>query len=504
MDITPDLFLDVLSLTIYRGTERRPSDVGRIIELFTEDREDGSLASVEILEFYVELIELLYHDQVDFSNAADISVFMQKFSQSPAVKDNPKILDNIKSIIETRETVLPRRVAQLERKLDEFVVWRDGNKGLREMFAASQKAAGTSDPIQKDTLLNTVLERARSVVTTYENRTRGADETIEFLDMSDRKSIMASLRKYNEKRETNVLNLGLQHENTMYGSNGGVCPGEFIAYAASSFHYKSGKLMDIARQIPTYNKPPETATKPCAIVFTSLENEVFENLIAWYKAMYYNMYMEEPPADHTPEMIAEYVCEFFEARGFKLLVYRKMGETFGVEEFVAMHEELRKTYHICASILDYITLMKLPECGANDAKKYQIVANRIGNYGNHTSIPIITGLQLSGEAEMLRNSGQTNRVKSYSPGYLADCKGFMKELDVLFFLECEVNQITGVKYLTEAKYKHKYQMGIPDEHKYGAWRFQPFGIIDDFGKEDTSVPNIYSDESGSTTTAAIF
>jgi hypothetical protein len=180
--------------------------------------------------------------------------------------------------------------------------------------------------------------------------------------------------------------------------------------------------------------------------------------------------------------------------GFKLMVYRKMGDYFDYDAWVKLHTDLEESGHrIIGSMLDYITLMNAGDSNENGAKKLQQLGNRIGNYGNHHGFLTITGLQLNGDAEILAASGQTNIVKRYGAAHLADCKGFKKELDFLIYLHCEINHV-GVKYLTMKLDKHKYVHDTPEEYKYCAYRFTEHGIMDDVNGKCKAVYNIYADE----------
>jgi hypothetical protein len=130
----------------------------------------------------------------------------------------------------------------------------------------------------------------------------------------------------------------------------------------------------------------------------------------------------------------------------------------------------------------------------NDAKRLQMLFNRVGNYGKHKGMTTITGVQLDGAAERLAAEGVTNVVKKFSATHIADCKGIKRELDVLAFMHKEVNHL-GVPYLTIKLDKHKYVHGTSQSQTYTAYRFTATGIMDDIGGKDMSVSNIYDETS---------
>jgi hypothetical protein len=494
MDIGPDFFLEVLCLGIYSQSVEAVRVTDEALEVYHAEVAENSMMNDQISRLYMSILSEIKQAELDPSNPAEIAAMLMKFKHNPDCDRDPTILTNINTIFDNRDKVSPRRIAFITKKIKNWIIWTRSNASIRKVFGMSQQAACATDPLKQDLLIGEMLAGARDLVASCESREGPINSApIEEIDMTCPISVKKGLIAHENKRGARaIIKSGLQGYNRMFG--GGNARGEFGAFAALSHHYKSGLLMDMARWTATLNKPLDTDVGIPTIVFVSLENEVYENLMMWFVQAYENLTGGSCPKDMSFDQIIDYVTEIYSRNGFKLMVYRKMGDYFGYDEWVKLHTDLEATGHrIITSFLDYITLMSVGDGQENGAKKLQILGNRIGNYCNHHSFLCITGLQLNGEAEILAASGQVNIVKRYGAAHLADCKGFKKELDFLAYLHIETNHI-GVKYLTVKLDKHKYVHDTPEEYKYFAYRFTPKGIMDDINGECKASYNIYADD----------
>lgn len=493
MNNGPDFFLEVLCLGIYSTTEETKRLTNAVLEVYDEESVTDSQMKDPRTQLYINILREINSSDVDLTNKAEMAACILKFKHSPAVDKDPEILDTIKQIFSDREFITQRRITNMQKSIRNWVLWVKGNSALRKMFGMSQQCSATTNKIKQDLLLNEILSHARELTKTYESDALMESSTIDFIDMSCKQSVRKGLTSYQDRRNNKAWKSGLQGINRMFGSLGGLAPGEFVGYAALSHHYKSGILMDWARWIATYNTPGTMHGKIPIIVFFSLENEVYQNMMAWFRAAYANAFKQSCEHLSNDEVI-DYVTEVYSKNGFRLLVFREMGEIFSYEDYISKIEQLRsQNYHIIASIIDYITLMSTGNVmGMNDAKKIQILCNKIGNYGNHHGMTTVTGLQLGTLAEELAASGVTNVVKRYGAAHLADCKGAKREFDVLIFMHKEINHL-GIPYLTMKLDKHRYVNDTPPKDRYCAYPFTEMGIMDDINGEDRSVKDIYSD-----------
>lgn len=488
----PEFFLDVLCLAVYSDDETTQRILNAVIEIFDEEESENSDFQDELSKFYITLVKSIVQDSLELSKKGDVAALVVKLKQHPLVKDDPSIVEDIKEIINNRDEATKRRVTNLQKNIRNWALLHKNSKTMRTMFAKKQKASQTSNGVMQELLLSEILDHAKEIVSAHDSSAL-VSENIDFIDMSNRKSLIKSLQSFKDKRVTKTWKSGLQGLNGLFGpSHDGAAPGEFIGFAALSYHYKSGMLMNWARWICTLNTPlPRGKGKQDAIVFFSLENEVFENQMEWFKTSYANTF-GEPGDKLTDEEIIDYVIQTYGMNGIQLLVFRKMGDEFGYEEYIREIETLEnRGYRIIGSIIDYATLMKFPEDqGSNDAKKLQLLCNRIGNYANHKGMTTITGFQLGTEAQVLADSGVINVVNKFGAAHLADCKGIMRELDVLFFMHIEKNH-QGIPFVTMKIVKHKY-CRLPS-NTYTAYRLhETLGLLDDINGESQEVNDIYS------------
>ncbi len=488
-----ECLLEALCLGIYSDAPETRLLLKGVSDVYDSHSADKSEFQTDMAKMYAGLIRDLGNAEIDLSNKAEIAAVMLKFKQNPAIVKDPSILEELENIFKNRDLITARRITNMQKSVRNWTLRLNDAMVLRKMYASSRECSKTTDKIKQDLHFNEVLAHARQIVASRDDNPL-SDDTIEFIDMSCKKSVKKGLDSYNYKRHDKVWRSGLQGVNRMFGPNGGAAPGEFIGYAALSHHYKSGILQSWFRWLTTLNTPGRMNGKIPVVLFISLENEVFENQMTMFREAYTNLYNEEPPADMSNSDIIDYVSREYSAKGFRPLMYRKDGGTFGYPEYVSLIEQLHtEGYKVVVSIIDYITLMKMDPAAGNDAKQLQTICNRVGNYGNHHGITTITGLQLDTQARILSDSGMTDCVKRFGPSHLADCKGVTREFDFFAFMHIQDN--LGIPYLTMNWAKHRYNAGTKKEHKYAAWRFGAMGIMDDVNGADTTISNIYTEGS---------
>ena len=291
----------------------------------------------------------------------------------------------------------------------------------------------------------------------------------------------------------------------MLGKAGGFLRGEFWAFAAASHNYKSGILMAIARWCATLSHfKVEPGTIP-AVVLISLENEVPENTMNMIREAYVDAFKKEPPPGTTDDEMIDLVVAYYQKNGVKLMLY-KFDEDFGYSDFVNLQTKLKNcNYTVIATIIDYITLMRIDDNGRdNPAKMLQKLAQKLYNFAHRNDQLIVTGLQLDTEAEKIIASGQTNIVKRFGAAHLGDCKGLKRELDGLIFMHIEHN-MENVPYLTFCWNKHRNETQPPKSDQYCAYRYcgKILGLMDDIylpGDETRAKNDIYADDEDSETT----
>ena len=494
MEISPDFFLEVLCLTIYDDTLESTKLAKAAVDIYELDIRGKIAVDDELTKLYTRMIREIVTTDIDLSNPGEVSKLLLQFQNNNEVMKDETILTKIKEIIEGRENVSIRRITNMRKKVKNWVVWAKSSSNIRRMFTKINQCSNASDEDRQDMLLNDVLEASRDLAKAFESTANGEDATLDFIDISCIDSIKQGLNKHKKKKANKGYQVGLQGLERMFGENKGPLPGEFIGIAALSHNYKSGLLMDFARWMVTLNEPRNTDGNTPCVVFISLENEVHENMMQWFKTAYINIFKKEPLGLSDEETIKQ-VYEIYNKKGIKLLVYRKVGELFGYEDWAALHIQLMEQgYHIMASILDYITPMKLEDSGVFEAKKIQRLCHKMKTFADQNGITVITAMQLGTLGMDLARSGQTNVVGRFTSAHLAECKSARQEFDVFIYSHIEKNHL-DIPYLTLCIDKHRYVNNTPEEHKRVGYKFRgKLGILNDIHGKDKSVRDIYTDD----------
>lgn len=498
-----DIYLNSLCLTAYAPGEKSTELARAVVKMFEEISAEERTLMKPINILYVNLLRDVSKGNLNLSNRAEVSDILLQYSQDPKFQDCKFQFDELKNLLTPVEPVSENRIRTLFGRVKNNLTWMRGDRKLRKMLISLRKAGSEGDDEKQSELLKQLIADADALKTDMQadDLNDGEEAPIDEIDMADPKSISKALAAQKKKDSGSVIKFGWQGFNRMWGPKQGASYGEMFSVAARSHNYKSGLLMDMARWICTLNKPPETNGLKPIVLFISLENEVQENLVDWYRKLYRSTYHKDPE-DLTSEEIVEYVSREFNKQGFRLIAKRRMGDVFGYHEYEKMVDEEEKKYHgkVVATVLDYITLCH--RCAEdrehNDAVQLQKMTERFHNHTSHHAIFFATGLQMDTNASQLAVSGKHNVVKQYGEFHLADCKGLKRELDVLFFMEIEKNH-HGIPYLTLAWNKHRYVNDTPTEDKYTAYRFTNMGIVDDVGSDDLSIKDIYADDPDSNT-----
>lgn len=492
-------FLDAICLLLHNSDEIARRLVKTAVEEYNVSCEENPAVRNTTSDLYVSIITGLLDPDVRLNIKSDRSRVLMAHKDHPAIKESPSLFEQLQNLMFPAEPPSQRRINAMERTIRSAILWNLERKALGRMFAKNASAATSTDPLTQDMLISEVLEHARDLVRSIDTSVGKqqrvtADDPIDFIDMSDKTSIGRALQMFRKQRSTSVFKTGLQGLNKLFGEPGGPCRGEFVAIAALAGNYKTGILKDFLRWITTINNPGTEAGIQPAVVFISLEDEVHKNLMSWFAAAYIQAY-KKAPENLTDEEIVVQVLELYTRRNFKPLIFRKLRGEFSYHDFIELQSDLKtKGYTVVATIVDYLSLMKIDD---NDGKSNTAVAiqNLFGafkQFANHSGQLIITGIQLDTAAATVAASGVVNVVKHFGQCHLADCKGILRELDVLIFQHIERNHL-GVPYLTQRVYRHRHETLPPNP--YVAYRFSPtVGIMDDVDGESQAIYDIFKDD----------
>ena len=492
-----DIYLNSLCLTAYAPGEKATELARAVVKMFDEISAEEKTLMSPINLLYVNLLREVSKGNLNLSNRAEVADTLLKYSQDPRFKDCKFQFDELKNLLTPAEPVSDNRIRTLFKRVQNNITWMRGDRRVRKMLMSFRNLSSNEADVEKQTeLLSQLLEASHrlSEDLSGEDLNAGEEAPIDEIDMADPKSISRALTAQTKKDSGERIRFGWQGFNRMWGPKKSAAYGEMCAVAARSHNYKSGLLMDIARWICTLNTPPDTSGMKPIVLFISLENEVQENLINWYKQLYRTTYLKDPE-DLTPEEITEYVSREFNKKGFRLIAKRRMGDNFGYDEYEQMVDEEEKKHggKVVATILDYITLCHRcrEDAALNDAAQIQKMAERFHDHVAHHGTFFFTGLQMDTNASQIAVSGKHNIVKQYGEFHLASAKGLRRVFDFLVFQEIEKNH-HGVPFLTMAWSKHRYVNDTPQEDKYFAYKFSALGIVDDINGADMSVRDIYT------------
>ena len=494
MQIDSDMMLDALCLAAYSNTDETKVLLTQVLNTYKETRKKDPNAIDMDLEVFFSVIDDIIHADVDLSRKSEVNQIILKVKKSPIAEKNPQLVESVTEILkEDPQNIRPSRIKRLTRKLQQWVVITRSQVQARQMLLRCNKYNPTDD-VSNDVLINDVAEYARNLLT-LQDAAAGNSETIDSVDMTDPISLKRAMHVYKNKRTSSIFKTGLKQLNKMLGKNGGFMRGEFAAFAASSHNFKSGMLMKCARWCVTKSdiRVPQ-GTTPC-VLFISLENEIPENTMDMLKEASIDIYRQGVPDTMPEEELIEKITDYYSQKNIKFLMYR-FDENFGFSDFVKLQTQLKnRGYTVVASIIDYLTLMRLEgDEKENQAKRLQKLGNHFANFAKRNDQLIITGLQLNSAADELNASGKTNIVRMYKSYYLSDCKGLLRELDIIFYMYIEENQ-DGVPFLTISWGKHRGETRPPKAEQYAAYRFCSLGILEDEGTDlDLNRPDIYSDD----------
>lgn len=487
-----DFYLDALQLLLANPSDEVRILMKTVLAIYqdeTVDLDDKRIA------LYVMIIKELLTSEVDTENRCEIAGLMLKFEQHPYVEENAELKVKLQLVLNPDNKPSARRVATLLKRVNTWVLWHQSNRELRRMFAKSQQCATTFDLDQQMSLMNEVLCHAKAMVKVHETTTTQPESMVDSIDLTDADSIRKAIRNYALRSNTNVWRLGSQGMGRMFTKwGGGIKRGSFGCIISLSHQYKSGRLLDMMRWFATYNVPIVKPGQKPTLVFFSLENELNENLVSWYKTIYMHEHLTQPDMSATTEdQIIQTVKTYFSQKGYTALVYRELGDCFGIKEYKKRIEELMHTgYDVQAVFIDYLGLMRTEDDDNNQAKRFQKLASSLSNYNQHLGITTVTAWQMAGEAEKLCD-GRTYVVKSFNFGLLADAKALARELEWAIFQHIERNDATGVIYLTQMMRKLRYADGRDAKQDFAAEPFHPtYGLLDDIHSKDRSVTDLYT------------
>lgn len=497
---TSDVYLNTLCLAAWAPGAASLKIAKAVIAMYNNASMEEKALISPMNKLYIQLIKDVISEKLHLDNRSEAQNLLMQYQDDPAFQESKMSFNELKEMLTPEVAPGLTAIKKLFRKVKNHIVWAENSRRLRMMMIRNMRAGSMDgDEEKQQELLEQVMKDASEFSEIYNSQNLDPEDEalapVEEIDFDDERSVIRGFQQQERKRVGTNIRFGLQGFSRMFGPSGGAAYGEFFCAAARSHNYKSGLLMDMCRWQCVYNHPPETGGKMPLILFISLENEIGENLHMWWQQCYINLF-HKMPDNMTHEEMAKQVIRTMTKNGFHLKIFRKFGDDFGFDDFVKLVNKYEEQgYKVVTTYLDYLGLCKPSKQDLNRRDDLQLVylARRFKDFCQHHNMFLATGWQMDSDASRLKSSGTVNVVQRYSEAHLANAKALKNELDMLIFMEIEVNA-SGIPFLTFAWNKHKYVNNTPQEDKYCAYRFNDhLGMYDDINGKDQSVKDIYAE-----------
>lgn len=310
---------------------------------------------------------------------------------------------------------------------------------------------------------------------------RGVVSSLKFGDEQGVKDTM--LKGQESSSNEGIMKTGWQGFNKMCGEEGGIRRGDLVCIGALQHNYKSGTLLNLAKQIALYNTPYMLdPTKKPLIIFISLENNIEDNILELYKSLRENETGELVSIkDIDVEEASRYVIERMRKNGYEFEMIRAEAGVFSITDVIdTLQQRIDDGFEIHACIIDYLNLFSKAGCfGGQDAALIRDLFRRIRSWCNPKLITVITAHQLNSEAKFLLRQGTDCFVKEIAGrSYWDGSKSIDQELD-MEIIQHIVKPGDGFSYLELIVGKHRKVSITAEAAKYWVQRFEEAGAIRD-------------------------
>lgn len=494
--LTSELFLTSLQLLLHTTDKDTVGLIDELLELHYESMTKNSSQNDPMTKKFVTILEEMKKLPNNDKGKKEKITLLVRFLSDKDITADDILHRAMTEIFNDLDAQLDEDiVTKFQKQLTSSILWNRFNKQVKSMWNKMIAFNTTVDEDTKDLYLNDVVNAAREILNSTQNSCRLKNGAVERIDFSNKTSIEKSLEIYKQREVKNIMQTGLQGLNRMLGKRGGFALGESVCIYALLHNFKSGLLMTIARGLVCYNNPPFDCKGIPTVIFVSLENEANRNLVWLYRSAYENMTMTSADGK-SDEEIVQFVLEYYNQKGYKLVIERWAGNKFGYEEMVELIESYEAEGHVIMGlIVDYANKMKKNKAskaaGIREDLQITELFENICTYTKTKGITFITAHQLNREAMKTLLTGKNNAVKNFSAAFAGGSIGVSQEIDLEIFVHLEKNHI-GEKYLTMQRGKHRYVDSTPEAHQYCAYKFSPFGIADDIFKEPQFITDIYA------------
>jgi hypothetical protein len=492
--LSSDLLFDTIVTVLYKPSPFIHKLAQDTLESYHKEKAINDGLNAPILVLYASILHDILEQRLTNQDKSGLQLLYAKYLGSEVIQKHPYLLDVLQNLF--NNNISEAQFSVIASRMKNSVIYQKGYKYLRTMFNKLTKCGNSNDIYVQEAMLDEVKQIVNEMQQMFgESHTdANANKTIDHLDFSNKDNIRKVITKFKKQKGAFVFKTGLQALNRMLGEPGGLVLGHSIVFGACSHNYKSSMLLSLIKWIAKYNNTPDDNDgKAPTIWFISLENEVDENLMIWYKQIYreLNPDIGDKPIDQSDEEIVEFVYEFFNKAGWRIIIDRRLGASYGMNDYIADYEQYeREGCRIYLSAIDYLSKMKKDE-NYPEHLGIRALYNGMCNYIKNKGTTLATAHQLTREAMALRR--QPNAIKKFTEVHLGDSLGPYQEPDIVLWLNICKSQ-HGHVFLEAAFGKNRYFHNTPESHKYAAWKFGKYLLPDDLLGKDTSFTNIYSED----------
>jgi len=496
MTIDASLFYDLLLLLIHINTPKTKHLADELFTLFNDQVDGMSSNDVNYCNLYVMLCkDVISQGLTVEDNKADISNLMIRYLNNKIFQRDKLIKNTLKDIFKSKVT--PVRLSEITEKLNNVVMWFKSKNYISKLYGAMSEcklAYTTDDQTDKINEMKDLVTGFKDTIMDIDSVT-GRGGPVEKIDFSSKDSIKEAFSLYQEQHVNHILKTGLQGLNKMCGKRGGFALGESVLFASLLHNFKSGMLMNIARWISDYSKPPRVADKKPLILIVTLENIGYMNMMDMWNQMYTALNGAPPPPDMSDDDVVENIYEYFNRGDYTLVIERYLPSVFGYDEFVRLVERYENSgFKVVAAIVDYVAQMKKGEGAYSKVGGHellQVLFNKMCNYCKAVGTTLFSAAQLNRGASDLVGSGMRHPVRNFSERHLAGSMDIGREVDFLCYMNIERDE-KGQSWLTMQWGKHRYVNDTPEVDKFVAYKFESYGIPDDISGKCAGVCDIYT------------
>ena len=495
MSFSVDNLVDALMLVLHSTRPDTKKLIDEVIEVYDNERKNSIDLPDNIYGLYISLLRTINAQDLRVNDSIGMSTFILSLKTRPELLNDADTYITIKNILQDTTAMSDDQQLSLSRKLANAVVSNKNTHIVNQLRTSIIKLrSGKLSADYQSTIMDNVNDLCNQIV---KNNKEVADRfapksdssTVSFLDFSNKDNIKSALNAYKVSRVTNVLKTGWQALNRALG--GGLALGSSLVFNALAYSGKTMMLLKMLRWIVTLNDPPKQFSNPTVILY-SLENETPQNLKLLFNELYFNKHREAPPTDWDIDKMADFCYDECTARGWRLIIDRRLGREFGAEDLMENFESyVQAGYTPLAVVIDYMNIMRKGN-GKDNARPDLLVRELytdIRNFLTSRNCIMITAHQLNRKASEAARINPTNAVKRFNMDMLADSTDPQREVDLVIYQHKE-KALNGEYWMTFKLDKDRYNLNTPEEHKFFAMKFQSYGILDDINGEDMSSTNI--------------